>query len=413
MKGWKANEMGSQMQWFDYRFCIFCREAEDDIRLGRLIQYSDGAVCHVNCIRYCHEITETKGVLINSTKVRNKLLRKFCFVCKNIGASVSCFVKSCNRNMHLKCALALNSATFIAQDLSVENEDGTEVDFQNSSFPIRSCVSCPEHIVNIWKSPIYNTFSDPTDPRRFILTDDYTTSDSESLSAILCQRRLDRVIRSGSLLIHSGGIVSPQLSHFHNEKFIYPLNFRSSRIFWSTVEPFQRTMYILEIVAEADLSPPEGMDGNGLLSLYKAQFIGNANFAAIAPLLGVDMKEYSLESNKKQDGAILSSAEYPVFRLVSMENPQAPLLLARTVEELFAMLITLVKQIMPESYRRHQFDSYCLDPHQFFGIGLPCVRQAIEFMPESVAAMLSTETNALIPRYRPSYKLPNCEDIRY
>lgn len=91
-------------------------------------------------------------------------------------------------------------------------------------FGIYSCMICPEHCSLLNGMTARSSW--PTDPKRLILLDDFSTTVTPSLAMMLSQHRADRVVRTGALFIHSIGNIRPELPKFHNQDFIYPHRFR-------------------------------------------------------------------------------------------------------------------------------------------------------------------------------------------
>jgi hypothetical protein len=70
----------------------------------------------------------------------------------------------------------------------------------------------------------------------------------ESMDQDLCSRL-------GGLVIHSLGAIETRLDGFHNEKYITPPGYVSSRIFWSMTRPRSRTVYIMRILKTTGGTP--------------------------------------------------------------------------------------------------------------------------------------------------------------
>jgi hypothetical protein len=57
----------------------------------------------------------------------------------------------------------------------------------------------------------------------------------------------DLCFRVGALIVHSLGQIASDSAGFHSEEYITPPGFVASRIFWSTVSPKRRTVYVVKI----------------------------------------------------------------------------------------------------------------------------------------------------------------------
>ncbi len=60
-------------------------------------------------------------------------------------------------------------------------------------------------------------------------------------------RFLGSSLRVGTLTINKLGTLSFELPGHHTSECIFPIGFRSTRIFWSMTQPLQRTMYTFEV----------------------------------------------------------------------------------------------------------------------------------------------------------------------
>lgn len=54
-------------------------------------------------------------------------------------------------------------------------------------------------------------------------------------------------VRFGALTILQLGTLRVESPHFHDEHVVYPVGFRSMRIFWSMKRPYKRTVYSFEV----------------------------------------------------------------------------------------------------------------------------------------------------------------------
>jgi hypothetical protein len=128
----------------------------------------------------------------------------------------------------------------------------------------------------------------------------------------------------------------------------------------------------------------------------------------------------AFETFKSKSGEIV-----PIFRVVALDDCNKPLF-SKSIKALFNIIFWESKicsqnidNLNESKYKnkcvnRRDMESFNLNAHQFFGIGLPFVRKAIEFIPESSSTMFHTslinseKSNIL---YLPSYKIPSLEDF--
>ena len=54
-------------------------------------------------------------------------------------------------------------------------------------------------------------------------------------------------LRVGALVVHSLGVIEQERDGFHCENYITPPGYLASRIFWSTVNPKTRTVYLMSV----------------------------------------------------------------------------------------------------------------------------------------------------------------------
>ncbi|KAJ1476751.1 F/Y rich C-terminus-domain-containing protein [Baffinella frigidus] len=59
----------------------------------------------------------------------------------------------------------------------------------------------------------------------------------------------------GEVVVHDFGKVEPHKSGYHDEEFIYPVGFRSSRKYLSVVNPAAKCLYYSEVVEGPDGEP--------------------------------------------------------------------------------------------------------------------------------------------------------------
>ena len=436
----------------------------DDTVCGRLMPLPDGSYAHVNCLRWSSEVNEMSGKLHDFEKAKNRSKMVTCSLCNGKGATIGCMLKSCKRSFHLKCALAASCClmearpttdpadsphaiyTMMACPEHLNRIDRTKMTRQwTPEDPIRSLTTaescnalCPLDYSFNAESPVVDL-------------------PSVQLSELLSQgHKADRAVRCGSLTVHSIGTPriypEPEMANagFHSATHIFPYRYRSSRIFWSMRHPWKRTLYIFEICTETDI---EGFQDSMLLEnlvLPEAQMHsingsgsasnGHASSSASAfdadPLLPSSSDHMSETKEKGIIGG--SSGEVPsvpvpspIFRIIALDlflnvdedgdnnGGDAPSLppqpmLTRSIDLAFSTIKNIAVTLQaadvakrgyrwtPRASAQSSLLTFGRSAAQFFGLGLPVVKQAIEMIPDSHAAMIAAPP---APQYRPSFRL--------
>lgn len=170
-------------------------------------------------------------------------------------------------------------------------------------------------------------------------------------------------------LKNEGGLDTSNL--YYNQRQIFPYRFRSSRIFWSTNLPLERTLYVFEILSDTDI-----VDSGYIVD-------------TACPHITSEMK--------------------PIFKVTIMNdgfdevtnNVSNAVIFASSVEEAYAKIVAKVEQchssVLPEFKKRLVKSTFGLNAYQFFGLGYPFVRRAIEMLPFSIAAVMAPPTQQYLP----------------
>lgn len=398
LRGWGADEMGPDFQWEDPRVCCFCHDNKEDNIVGRFMAFNDGVYGHLNCIRWSTDVVERNGVLTNSFIARERVGKSLCYLCRQNGATIGCInKKKCKRNFHLRCALASKVLLFEARRTS---------DAISSCHDIFTLSFCPEHVSeSISETDLKLLWTPTRDIRRCIAVSDVDAEISTKASDILSQKRSDKAIRMGSITILSIGNPRIDLTDFHTPYHIYPHRFRSARIFWSMKNPLQRTVYFFEIFKFSDF---EGMDEKRVSYIKESIEVNNLKIPS--PHQSSPINDPSI-TNVPTDGG---PKDVPVFRIVAVDSPEEPIF-TLSIELAYTIIADKVQQLNSElrSHQKHclrkSMKSYGLNGHQFFGIGLPFVRRAIEFIPESVSTMIGLD-KVMHLQYKPTYRIPTIQD---
>ena len=284
---------------------------------------------------------------------------------------------------------------------------------------------------------------------------------SVQLSELLSQgHKADRAVRCGSLTVHAIGMPRiypvPEMANagFHTATHIFPYRYRASRIFWSMKHPWKRTLYIFEICTETDIENFQDhmllenhmssemqmhpMDGSG--SVSNGHATASASFDAMpAPASSSSSSSSTLDHMNETKGVCGTSAEppsvpvpTPIFRIIALDLfldgdeegdnngvdrtiplPPQPML-TRSIDLAFTTIKRIVETLQAADVAKRGYRwtsrssslssliTFGRSAAQFFGLGLPVVKQAIEMIPDSHAAMIAAPP---APQYRPSFRL--------
>ena len=269
----------------------------------------------------------------------------------------------------------------------------------------------------------------------------------------------DIIIKSGALSILDLGSILATSTYHHRSDMIIPDKFKSIRVFWSMSRPLQRTTYLFDILSEVEMeeydinvsaiSPyaetyddyvkyalhePSAEEMTALLT-DPTQLIANTIFPSSIFDVYTDPTVGGGEG--EGEGVATTEASKPIYRVFVTDQPDI-VLLSRSVYHIYLAITCLVNQCretyinthntsstnntkntknaninqsssinMLSTYKpRTTFSSFGLNPGQFFGFGLPYVKEALELRPESVVAM--TTTAPVLP-YMPVYSLPTAQ----
>jgi hypothetical protein len=346
----------------------------------------------------------------------------------------------CRRAYHLRCAKQSSSCLLFEKIPGKEkrkcigsgkDDEETEDSFSGSLFE----GYCPEHVPLSLSGQVLSSHSSssllstsmvlpskphclyrvwqPTNPLRCLVIETCSAKiEMENIANLLSQGRNDIAVKIGSLSILKIGAPitsSEKISGFSTKKAIYPHHFLSARIYWSAKHPLKRTVHFFEILEKNDF---ENWDLRQLGYLQKS-LSDTKNFQST---------KNEAQSQEAEEGDWLSGA---IFRAVSVDNLEQPIF-SKSVDSLHRFLMMKIKQCqsmsatssssfaltsMPSFPRERQsYHSYNLTSHQFFGLGLSFVQEAIELIPDSVISMISLDKEEQ-DRYSPYYRLPTNADV--
>lgn len=201
----------------DLRKCNLCKSTGEAIPSegGRLIYCGRNEWVHSNCALWSSEVfEEIDGSLqnIHSAISRGRQIR--CTVCDKKGASVGCCYKNCTLTYHFLCAKKA-SCVFL----------------QNRT------IYCHNHDTNEVTLPFLTSEKDFE-----ILRPVYIETDRKK-KKLECHSNVK--LRIGSLHVENLGKIDPHLSD--NPKYILPIYYRCTRLFWSTTKPWKIVQYHIQI----------------------------------------------------------------------------------------------------------------------------------------------------------------------
>jgi hypothetical protein len=227
-------------KWEDARECCLCHLCGDDdaglpdevsekpsdpskpntAHVGRLLPMGDGLWVHASCSLWSSETWEAEsGGLVNAMeKARSRGSQLRCFGCSRPGATVGCVKTNCSCNYHFPCAYACGAVFTPAKLMycSVHKDDTDDIVKNPSIELMKTLIVAPEKAKPLQEK------------------------DGAESEGSLCSR-------VGSLVVHALGEVDPERDGFHSEDYIMPPGYIATRIYWSTVTPRTRTVYVLKI----------------------------------------------------------------------------------------------------------------------------------------------------------------------
>lgn len=342
-------------QWYDPRKCCLCHMCGDDDaghlervssasngpeepvvpKLGRLLPMGDGDWVHASCALWSSETWESpSGGIINAMeKAKSRGAQLKCFGCGRQGATVGCIKGNCNFNYHFPCAFSCGSVFTSSKEMyCCAHKDSTKDTVANPSIELmKTLVIAPEK-------------TKPETPAEI--------GDS------------DVCLRVGGLTVHSLGTIEQDVDGFHDENYIMPPGYLATRIFWSSIHPKKRTIYVLAI---------------------------------------------EKSSNAK-----------PIFSITPADNP-ASSITASTSQEAYKLLVKLVMKANVNEFsngdsfsklptkRGSRKGAFGLNGPQFFGYGMNHIRMALESRSGIEAVVAPIEHSS--PQYLFCYSQPTVESI--
>ncbi|KAK3099196.1 hypothetical protein FSP39_000848 [Pinctada imbricata] len=208
----------------DDRRCAFCQGKGDGDSdgPGRLLNMDVNKWAHLNCALWSSEVYETlNGALMNVDGAYKRGQTIDCALCKTKGATVGCFNMRCPKYYHLGCAKRAGCMFF---------QDKT--------------ILCPAHAP---KQEAENVLESLVVYRRVYIN---RNEDQQVANMVHGQEDGNHLLRVGSLILHNVGQLLPhqiQTGKFHTRDYIYPVGFKSSRLYWSMRRLYKRCRYNCKI----------------------------------------------------------------------------------------------------------------------------------------------------------------------
>lgn len=388
LNGWSPDS--SSIPWKDVRLCCLCQSGIEDRLHGRLVPFSDGLYTHVNCLQWCTIVQHENPFIKRAIEARDVSLSSICHYCHLKGASLRCSHSSsgrrqCKRSYHLSCAIAAHCALI-------------EMPVSEGKRSVEKNIFCPFHILEIQRlqsAQSLTLWSPDCNDACIIIDDNAVTTDSEDLADLLVLRRGDKVLRMGAFSLLYPGNINNALPGLTTPSYIYPRNYRSARIFWSTSRAWTRTLYIFEVLYECDVADYD---------LPQLEYIQDCIYSVhsnIRDKIGEESDNHNV--NMYTDSWLIG----PIFRVVALDDLQQPLF-AKSIDVLYSFLVDRVAECNLSASRLYSrrspkcAPSFGLTGHQFFGFGIPIVRRTIEKLPNSFDCMIYNKA-------RPSSTMPSVE----
>ncbi|KAG7206277.1 hypothetical protein KM043_003659 [Ampulex compressa] len=198
----------------DSRSCCLCKGLGDghETKEGRLLYCGQNEWVHCNCALWSNEVfEEIDGSLqnVHSAISRGRLIR--CSECGKKGASVGCCAKNCNNTFHYPCARNVGLAF---------NDDKT--------------VFCSLHLNNCSHKSLQNETEFSLKRPVYVELDRKKKKHAEPAKV---------KVMIGSLMIDYLGSIVPEFSDMAEK--IVPCDYKCSRLYWSTVNPFKIVRYYI------------------------------------------------------------------------------------------------------------------------------------------------------------------------
>ncbi|XP_052345898.1 histone-lysine N-methyltransferase 2A-like isoform X1 [Oncorhynchus keta] len=222
----------------DGRQCSLCQKYGDakSNEAGRLLYLGQNEWAHINCSMWSAEVfEEDNGSLmhVHSAVARGRFMR--CERCNHTGATVGCCLTSCQSNYHFMCARSRNC---------VFQDDKKVYCYKHRDLISGKIITGQGFEVN---RRMYVDFDGVSLRRKFL-----TGLEPENINLMI-----------GSLQIEKLGMLT-ELSAKQGK--LFPVGYRCTRWYWSTVNPLRRCKYtctIREVRPPVPEKPAEEMPDKG------------------------------------------------------------------------------------------------------------------------------------------------------
>ncbi len=433
---------------------LWCQEVEEKNNILLDAYNARDRVIHQHCY-----LCRKRGASLNCCQTVKKCRRAFHLKC----------ALACNSLLLMRAQIA-DAAVSSSGTVVGNSADAEKV--TSGPIKSRFIMTCPAHVDCVQKirtvtkgRPSNNRYNHgdkqlvPWEPgsidRCLIIERQEPSVELQTLSNVLAQRRVDKAAKSGAVtILNLGQLSTLDAALYSTPSYIYPHGFRSSRIYWSMSQPNVRTVYLFEILTFADTEDWDLQQIEYLQDMLELMEQDDIKHKEIekerADQMVVEGEESNTEPDNKLGGFFYSKPEPramlkkdsvgmlsigvglngnvgPLFRCVPLDNTTTPLF-ARHLYQLYNYIMQAV-ETCNANVRRHtsskaaneittvgaychkrrsSWHGYGLTPYQFFGLGLPFTRYALEHIPESIASMMITDNQS---RYSPVFKLPTDGEI--
>ncbi|VEL09816.1 unnamed protein product [Protopolystoma xenopodis] len=207
----------------DLRSCFLCHRAGDlrEDGPGRLLCYGVDEWIHLNCSLWCYEVYEAIcGSLNNERSCYIRARRTPCSYCGTLGAGLPCYNPRCSAVYHVPCAQEIGCMFFTDRGMYCPQHQPLE-----------------HHPMKLPSLAVY---------RRVYLA----REENEQVAQVIHEEEPLHIVRIGGLCLHSVGQLLPhqlESGRFHTQRYIYPVGFRTVRIYWSMRRVFCRGRYLCEV----------------------------------------------------------------------------------------------------------------------------------------------------------------------
>ncbi|KAJ0393180.1 hypothetical protein P43SY_000567 [Pythium insidiosum] len=381
----------------DHRFCALCFIVGDHPSCGRLVYCDVDQWIHLNCALWSAEVYEDQsGVLQRCQRAVSRSKTNRCDVCGVLGATVGCAVSRCPRHYHFPCALD-NRVLFLSNGetccptpshvQAMSKKLGEELTIP--TIPPAPASTAPtqmdgddqaEAAQTVEKQAVAQTPGDAV-----VLANETLRGIRVNMSSLLAdtkkrmfilQARRQACFRVGALTVHSLGHIVIGNTSFYCRSAVYPLGFRSTRIFWSTKSLATRCVYeciVTSTAVEARLSRRQARLEGGLA-------------------------EDDDEANSSD-----SSPPRALFKIVPSDDSTRPIVSASPDDALIELRSRLMALYDASGsaapfLARSSWASFGLIGSHFFGFGIPDVVKEIETLPH--VATTAIPRNYVMAKFR-------------